>query len=179
MPELPPQLRRVLDGSFLLRVTLRRKDGTPRVLETTYCWDGGDQVVLSGFPGKRDWVASLARHPEVVVHTVESTPGWDIPGKARVLRERAERLPYLFAFIERWSRQPGFPPARRAFLHLLLGAVRLNRGAGLPWWGPFALARRILDAMPCVVIALAGPPRPRAHPAPPPTPPRSGRAAGA
>jgi hypothetical protein len=173
MPALPDDLRRVLEESFLLRTTLRRKDGTRRVLETTYYWDGRDEIVLSGFPGKRDWVASLAHNPEVTVHTVESSPGFDIPGKARVLRDREERLPYLFAFIERWARQPGFPPSRRAFLGVLLGAVRANQRLGLPWWGPFALARRILDAMPCVVISLSGPPRRRLYAAPAPTRPRS------
>ncbi|MFP6639226.1 MAG: hypothetical protein VCC04_03200, partial [Myxococcota bacterium] len=59
--------------------------------------------------------------------------------------------PHLFGFIERWSERPGFPRRRFGFL---LGAVKLNRRMRLPWWGPFYLARRIFDRMPCVVITL-------------------------
>lgn len=169
MSTWPDALRDDLRESFLLRTTLRRKDGSLRTLETTFGWDGEREVVLSGFPGRRDWVASLARSPDVVVHTVERVPGWDVRGRARVLRDRDERLPYLFAFVERWSERPGFPRRRFAFL---LGAVHANRRMGLPWWGPFYLARRIFDAMPCVVIELIGEPMRRDGPAPPVTPPR-------
>jgi hypothetical protein len=172
MPELPEDLRRVLAESFAIRTTLRRKDGSPRTLETTYGWTGEPRIVLSGFPGPRDWVASLANDPEVTVHTVEGSPGFDIPGRARVLRDREERMPHLIAFIERWSTRPGFP--RRRF-GLLLGAVKCNRRLGLPWWGPFYLARRIFDAMPCVVIDFVGEPQRRTGPPPAVTPPREAR----
>jgi hypothetical protein len=172
MTELPVELRRVLAGSFAIRTTFRRKDGSPRTLETTYAWTGGREIVLSGFPGPRDWVASLARSPEVAVHTVEGAPGFDIAGRARVLRDREERMPYLFAFIERWSTRPGFPVIG---FRMLLGAVKLNRRARLPWWGPFWFARRIFDAMPCVVIDFVGEARRRTGPPPPVTPPRLAR----
>jgi hypothetical protein len=172
MTSWPEDLRRDLRESFFLRTTLARKDGSPRTVETTFGWNGEREIVLSGFPGKRDWVASLARSPNVVVHTVERAPGWDIRGQARVLRDREERLPHLIAFVERWSTRPGFPRRRFAFL---LGAVRMNRRAGLPWWGPFYLARRIFDAMPCVVIELVGEPMRRAGQPPAVTPPRNPR----
>ena len=173
MADWPAHLRSVLNESFLIRTSLRRKDGTARVLETTYYWDGADEIVLSGFPGKRDWVASLAVHPDVTIHTVESTPGFDIAGKARVLRARDERLPYLMLFVQRWMRQRGFPRLQRVCFSFLLGAVRVNRSLGLPWWGPFLLARRIFDAMPCVVVTLSGPARSQATGPPPPSPPRN------
>jgi hypothetical protein len=166
---LPDDLRLVLRKSFVLRTTFARLDGSPRTLETTYGWTGGDEIVLSGFPGKRDWVASLARNPEVRVHTVEYAPIYEIPGHARVLRDREERLPHLFAFVDRWSERPGFPRRRFAFL---LGAVRLNRRLGLPWWGPFYIARRIFDAMPCVLVKFSGAAHPHRGAPPPVTPPR-------
>jgi hypothetical protein len=169
MNELPGELKAILGQSFALRTTFARRDGTPRTLETTYGWSGEGEVVLSGFPGKRDWVASLARNSDVQLHTVEGDLGFDIPGQARVLREREERLPHIFAFVDRWSLRPGFPRRRFGFL---LGAVRLNRRLGLPWWGPFYLARRIFDAMPCVVITFSGPPVRRMGPPPPVTSPR-------
>jgi hypothetical protein len=182
MDEISGDLETILSQSFALRTTFARRDGTPRTLETTYGWSGAGagagsgllsgEVVLSGFPGKRDWVASLARSPDVLIHTVEGETGFDIRGRARVLRDREERLPHIFAFVDRWSLRPGFPRRRFGFL---LGAVRLNRRLGLPWWGPFYLARRIFDAMPCVVVTFSGPAQRRMGPPPPISPPRLDR----
>lgn len=172
MPELPADLRRVLEESFAIRTTFARKDGSLRTLETTYGYVGTPQIVLSGFPGARDWVASLAHSPNVAIHTVEGALGFDIPGRARVLREREARMQHLVPFIERWSTRPGFPRKRFGFL---LGAVKVNRRMGLPWWGPFYVARRIFDAMPCVVIDFIGEPVRREGPPPDVTPPRLAR----
>ena len=172
MSEWPPEFSEILRRSFVVRTTFARKDGSLRTLETTFGWSGGREVVLSGFPGKRDWVASLARSPDLVLHTVEFSPGYTIQAEAKVLRDREERLPYLFAFIERWSERPGFPRRRFGFL---LGAVKINRRLGLPWWGPFYLARRIFDRMPCVVLTLKGDPVERLGPPPAISPPRLAR----
>lgn len=172
MSEWPPELSEILKRSFVVRTSFARRDGSLRTLETTFGWSGGREIVLSGFPGKRDWVASLSRSPEVVLHTVEFSPGYDIQARARVLRDREERMPYLFAFIERWSERPGFPRRRFGFL---LGAVKINRRLGLPWWGPFYLARRIFDRMPCVVLELNGVPVKRQGSAPAVSPPRLAR----
>ena len=133
------------------------------MIETTYYWDGADQIVLSGYPGKRDWVASMSRNPEITVHTVEFEPGFDIRARARVLRKRNERIPYLIKFIERWAERPGFPRRRFQFM---LGAVKVNRKLKLPWWGPFYFARNIFDQMPCVVITLTDEPLERSGPPP-------------
>lgn len=168
MLEWPSDLQEILRRSFAVRTTFMRKDGTPRTLETTFGWSGGREIVLSGFPGKRDWVASLARKPDVILHTVEFSPGYDIRGRARVISDREERMPHLFGFIERWSERPGFPRRRFGFL---LGAVKLNRRMRLPWWGPFYLARRIFDRMPCVVITLDTEVVQRLGPPPAVTPP--------
>ncbi len=172
MPELPEPLKKILGESFYLRTTLKRRDGSPRVIETTYYWDDADQIVLSGYPGKRDWVASMARNGDITVHTVEFEPVYDIPATARVLRNREERIPHLFNFIEHWAQRPGFPRRRFQFL---LGAVKLNRRLRLPWWGPFILARRIFDQMPCVVITLTGEPVERGGSPPPLSEPRKDR----
>ena len=168
----PEGLADILNNSFALRTTFRRKDGSLRTLETTYGWPGGRELILSGFPGPRDWVATLARQPEVVVHTVEGAQGFDFQARARVLRDREERIPYLLAFVDRWTLRPGFPRRRFGFL---LGAVRLNRRLGLPWWGPFYIARRIFDAMPCVILTMEGDIRARPGPPPEISPPRLAR----
>lgn len=172
MQPLPDPLMRILADSFYLRTTLHRRNGMLRVIETTYYWDGDRTVVLSGYPGKRDWVASMARNGDISVHTVEFEPGYDIPAQARVVRDRNERLPYLLKFVERWTERPGFPRRRFQFL---LGAVKANRKMKLPWWGPFIIARRIFDQMPCVVITFTGEPVERNGPLPPLSEPQHGR----
>ena len=156
--QLPDDLRAALASSFFIRTTMaRRRSGLPRTVETTYVWRGEHRVVLSGYPGSRDWVANMAAHPAVTLHTVEPSPNgrlYTLPGTARVLRDREERVPNLLAFIERWALRPGFPRHR---FQLALAAIRCNRRLRLPWWGPFALVRRILDRMPCVEITVTGP----------------------
>ena len=151
------ELRRILDLSFVLRTTMtRRRSGGKRTIETTYTWDGSDCVYLSGYPGRRDWVANMGAHSEVVVTTVEGERNYVIPATARVLKDRNERVEHLLAFIDRWAERRGFPRKRFRFL---LGSIRLNRRLHLPWWGPFFLVRRILDQMPCVELRFTGEPQ--------------------
>ncbi len=144
---------------------LGRRSGVTRVVETTYVWNGGPQLYLSGYPGARDWVANMRAHPDVTVHTVEGNRWYDIPGRARVVRSREERTPYVLAFIDRWSSRGG---AGLPF-QWTLKAVRINHRLRLPWWGPFYLVRRILDRMPCVEITFTGAPVPRPSGPPQPT----------
>ena len=162
---LPDELQAILAESFFIRTSTRgRRSGRPYTFETTYVWDGALTVYLSGYPGRRDWVANIGADPHVTLHTVEGGIWFDIPASARVLLGRDERLPHLLAFIERWAVR-GVAP--RPLFRLALGAIRLNRALGLPWWGPFYLVRRILDRMPCVEVRMSGPPTRRADgPAP-------------
>ena len=174
--KLPPQLEQILEESFYLRTTLTRKNGSKRTIETTYVWlheDGANRVILSGYPGKRDWVASMSRNSEVTLHTVEFEPWFDIPAEARVIRDLDEKLPRVIAFIEHWARRPGFPRTR---FKILLGAVKINRWLRLPLWGPFIIAKRIFNGMPCVEITFTGNPELRDADGPPPlSEPQKGR----
>jgi hypothetical protein len=170
--QIPDAVREILDSSFFIRATIKRKDGRSRTVEMTYFWNGGDHLYFSGYPGKRDWVATMARHPELMIHTVEGDRWFDMPARARVLRERNERLPYLLAYIDHWAKRPGYP---RWQIRLFLGAIRCNRALRLPWWGPFLFVRRILDRMPCVEVTFTGPPKERPSGPPPLTEPREGR----
>ena len=155
--EFPDDFRLILDSSFVLRTTMtRRRSGGERTVETTYTWDGVDRVYLSGYPGRRDWVANMAANPVVTITTVEGERNYVIAARASVLKQRNERVDHLLAFIDRWAERPGFPRKR---FRLLLGAVRLNRRLHLPWWGPFYLVRRILDQMPCVELQFTEAPR--------------------
>ncbi len=158
MPDhkLPAQLEKILSDSFYIRTTLTRKNGVPRTIETTFVWtqeDGVNRIILSGYPGKRDWVASMSRNSKVTLHSVEFEPWFDIPAEGRVIRDLDEKLPKIFAFIEHWALRPGFP---RAKFKILLGAVKINRALRLPWWGPFIIAKRIFNGMPCVEITFTG-----------------------
>ncbi|MDE2766437.1 MAG: hypothetical protein OXI25_08440 [Chloroflexota bacterium] len=162
---LPAEVQAALASHFFIRTTFRRRDGRPRTIQTTFVWDGERRIYLSGYPGKRDWVASIAANAEVTVDTVESGAWYAIAGEARVLRERKERMPHLLAFVEHWAARAR--PLRFGLRPALL-ALRVNRRLGLPWWGPFYCARRVLDRMPCVEVRLVGEPwrRPDGPPRP-------------
>jgi hypothetical protein len=162
---LPLDLRHILANSFLVRVSMRgRRSGKIRVVETTYVWDGKDRIYLSGYPGSRDWVANMHSNPDVMVHTVEGLAWYDIPGVARVIRNRDERIPHVLAFVDRWASRGGAGLPFR----WTMKAIRLNHRLGMPWWGPFYLARRVFDRMPCMEITLVG--SPIARPTGPPLP---------
>ena len=163
--------RRALHTSFVIRVThTGRRSGLLRVLETTYYWDGEGKIYLSGYPGKRDWVANMGAHPEATVYTIERGQWFAVPATARVLRVREERTPYVMAYIRHWLRLGG---GQRRLVRWALTAVRVNRALRLPWWGPFYCIRRVFDAMPCVELTLTGMPVPLGAPPPEPTLPRS------
>ena len=162
---------RALSTSFAIRVTHRgRRSGLPRVLETTYYWDGAERIYLSGYPGRRDWVANMGADPDVTVFTVERGQWFAAPATARVLRSRRERTPYVMAYVRHWLRLGG---GQRGLIRWALAAVRVNRALRLPWWGPFYCVRRVFDAMPCVELTLTGAPVPLDAPPPEPTLPRS------
>jgi hypothetical protein len=153
---LPSDLRDILASSFFIRFSGKgRRSGRIRTTETTYVWDGARTLYVSGYPGKRDWVANLSADPFTTVHTVEGPVGYDIEATARVLMARSDRVPHLLAFINRWATRPG---ARHPLLGLFVRTISFNRRLHLPWWGPFYLVRRVLDRMPCVEIVLTGTP---------------------
>ena len=162
--------REALRASFVIRVAHRgRRSGLPRVLETTYRWDDAGKIYLSGYPGKRDWVANMGANPDVAVYTVERGQWFVAPATARVVRSRAERTPYIMAYVRHWLRLPG---AERRLIRWALAAASVNRALRLPWWGPFYCVRRVFDAMPCVELTLTGPASASSEPPPAPTLPR-------
>ncbi len=160
-------LDRILDSSFVIRVThTGRRTGIPRILESTYYWDGKNRIYLSGYPGRRDWVANMSAQPSVIVHTVQDGPWLEFDAEARVVPDGDERYAHILNYIERWSSLPG---REQRFLRLIIRSTRLNRRLRLPWWGPFYLVKRLLDRMPCVELTRTGEPQVRNTPPPPPT----------
>jgi hypothetical protein len=158
MVVLSQEAQQFLKHSFAVRTTMsRHRSGGSYTLETTFVWDGGDCIYLSGYPGTRDWVANMVADPNVTVHIVYAGKQHDILSTANVLRGRDERMPHLLNFVNHWARRGGVPgwPFRFVF-----AVVRLNWALRLPWWGPFWFARRIFDRMPCVQITFTGEPTP-------------------
>ena len=167
--DLPADLLASLETDFFIRFTTTgRRSGAPRTTETTFVWDGDARLFVSGYPGRRDWIANIAADGRVVVHTVENARYYDIPCTARVVSNRDERTPLLLAFLEHWAVRPQAP---RKLFRLVIGAIRLNRRLHLPWWGPFYFARRILDRMPCAELTFAAAPQRRTSPPPSPAHP--------
>jgi deazaflavin-dependent oxidoreductase (nitroreductase family) len=157
---LPEELKQALERDFFIRFTTRgRRTGEFRTTETTFVWptvvEQPGLIYVSGYPGKRDWVANAVAHPEVIIHTVERGLYYDIPATARVISDRNERTDPLLAFLDRWANRP---EAKQRVFGWIVAAIRLNRRLHLPWWGPFYLARRIMDRMPCLELTFTGSP---------------------
>ena len=164
MLEIPSELVKILNKSFLIRISIKgRRTNTTKVVELTFYWNGQKKVYLSGYPGKRDWVANMKTHQNVTLHTVEFNPKWDIPSKARIVTNQEERIVYILKYIERWSKRPGYP---RILIQFAIKMIKINKKLKLPWWGPFRLAKRILNQMPCVEIEFQDTPKTRIKPVP-------------
>ncbi len=160
---IPEDLNNALANDFFIRFTvLGRRSGIPRTTESTFVWapsiSGDNQIFVSGYPGARDWVANARANPVATVHTVENRVYYDIPAVARVITKRKERTTPLLAFLSRWANRPG---AEQRVFGWLIMAIKMNSQLHLPWWGPFYLARRIMDQMPCVEFTFTGPAVPR------------------
>ncbi len=69
--------------------TLGRRSGRWRRVETWYVVVDGD-VVLTGTPGTRHWLANLRAHPSAVLHLRDPTR--DVPVTATEVTDPAERL---------------------------------------------------------------------------------------
>ena len=145
-----------MNTSFFIRVShTGRRSGLPRVLEATYLWDG-KRAYVSGYPGKRDWVANLAAHPEQTLYTVEGSPLMKVPVRARVVREFDERTLLIMAYVKLWTLRPR---ANRRVIRFSLEVIKFNLKLGLPWWGPFWFVKRMFNAMPCVELTVMGRPQ--------------------
>ena len=68
--------------------TIGRRSGAPRRIEIWYVVVDG-QVVLTGTPGTRGWLANLRAHPDAVLHLRD--PDRDAPVRAREVTDPAAR----------------------------------------------------------------------------------------
>lgn len=67
--------------------TFGRRSGLPRRIEIWW-FQVDDRFVITGTPGRRDWLANVNTRPEVVVHV----DGRDLPATVRTITDRAFRL---------------------------------------------------------------------------------------
>ena len=85
--DLNTHVEAYLQGSFLIRTkTKRRKTKTSYVFESTFVSDGNRTIYLSGYPGRRDWVANISANPDVTLHSVGNNYGFEIRASASVIR---------------------------------------------------------------------------------------------
>ena len=83
--------------------TVGRRSGRVRRVEIWYVVVGG-QIVLTGTPSPRSWLANLREHPEAVLHLREPTVDLDVvaeevvePATRRRIVEQAWRLQPWYA----------------------------------------------------------------------------------
>ncbi len=158
------KLQHILKNSFAIRIEHKgRRTGRVRVVEVTYYWNGSDQIILSGYPGRRDWVANMSSDPTVTIYTVEGNNWYQIPGQSRVIVSRSQRNHYILKYLDRWNRLPG---NRRSIISLVIKSIQLKEKLHMPWWGPFYFVQKIFDKMPCVEIILNGTPEENNFPPP-------------
>jgi deazaflavin-dependent oxidoreductase (nitroreductase family) len=100
------QVRRALTQSGVIDITTTgRKSGEPRRIEIVYHVIG-DCIYISGMPRadrKRSWLANLEANPEFTFHLKRGVQA-DLPAKARVITNEAERRAILAHVARAWNR---------------------------------------------------------------------------
>jgi deazaflavin-dependent oxidoreductase (nitroreductase family) len=69
--------------------TTGRRSGLPRRIETWF-YRVGDQIYLTGSPGRRDWYANLLANPDFTFHLKQSVAA-DLPARATPITNPEER----------------------------------------------------------------------------------------
>ncbi|WP_185749110.1 nitroreductase family deazaflavin-dependent oxidoreductase [Humibacillus xanthopallidus] len=82
--------------------TVGRRSGAPRRVELWYVLVDGE-IVLTGTPGPRHWLANLREHPAVVLHLRD--PDRDLPVTAKDVTDEAARRKVT---QEAWRLQPWY-----------------------------------------------------------------------
>ena len=77
MPPSPELLLRLASIRTIDITTYGRRSGLPRRVEIWWFHIDG-RFIITGTPGKRDWLANLRAHPALIVHAA----GLDLPARA-------------------------------------------------------------------------------------------------
>ncbi|HWO94350.1 MAG TPA: nitroreductase family deazaflavin-dependent oxidoreductase [Dehalococcoidia bacterium] len=99
-------VREALANDRLIDITTTgRKTGEPRRIEIMFMYDGQD-MYLTGRPGRRGWYANLLAQPSFTVHLKQSLQR-DIPALAHPIRGEAERRAFFEGVASRWPADQG------------------------------------------------------------------------
>jgi deazaflavin-dependent oxidoreductase (nitroreductase family) len=85
--------------------TVGRQSGQPRRIEIVFHNIDG-RIYISGIPSptRRAWLANLEAHPTFTVHLKGSVRA-DLPARARIIDDEAERRRVLEAVARNWKRK--------------------------------------------------------------------------
>lgn len=78
----PPDLQRLAALRTIDLTTYGRRSGSPRRIEIWW-FHIDDRFIITGTPGRRDWLANVTARPEVTIHA----DGHDIPSNVRVITD--------------------------------------------------------------------------------------------
>jgi len=82
--------------------TTGRRTGQPRRIEI-WMLDVDGRFFITGTPGRRDWLANLTDHPDLVVH-LKRHAHVDLPARAEVVSDPVTRRRVLDHLSARWYR---------------------------------------------------------------------------
>jgi deazaflavin-dependent oxidoreductase (nitroreductase family) len=99
------RIRRALSRGHLIDITTTgRRTGKPRRIELVFHNFGG-HIYISGMPGfPRAWLANLAARAEFTFH-LKGAVSADLPARARVITDPAERREVLAQVANAWRRR--------------------------------------------------------------------------
>lgn len=84
-------------------VTTGAKSGQPRTVEIWFLNVGG-RIVITGTPGRRDWLANLRSNPDFTFRLKESVEA-ELPARATRITDEGERRRLLTDVAARWYRE--------------------------------------------------------------------------
>ena len=98
------RISRALSRGHLIDITTTgRQSGEPRRIELVFHNIDG-RIYISGMPGRRrSWIANLEAHPEFTFH-LKGAVSVDLPARARVITDPAERRAVLTRVAQAWRR---------------------------------------------------------------------------
>jgi deazaflavin-dependent oxidoreductase (nitroreductase family) len=98
------RIQRALSRGHLIDITtIGRQSGKPRRIELVFHNIDG-RIYISGMPGfPRAWIANLHAHPEFTFH-LKGAVAADLPARARVITDPAERRAVLTRVAAAWRR---------------------------------------------------------------------------
>jgi len=92
-------------GGVIDITTVGRQSGRPRRIEIVFHNIDG-KIYISGIPSptRRGWLANLEARPDFTVH-LKGAVRADLPAKARIIEDEAERRQILAAVARNWKRK--------------------------------------------------------------------------